>query len=175
MRDTAELRADVVYDRIVVPLDGSELAELALPHAVTLARGIHRPIHFIRIVDITPLTLVSPVGVGAEQAAWFAALNALEGEEETARDYLKQVEQRIANDGLVITFEVERGLVAPTLIDRVKGSDLLAMTTHGRTGLRRWFFGSVAEELIRRTAAPVLLIRVREEDEWRDRDDNEHA
>jgi nucleotide-binding universal stress UspA family protein len=175
MRDTSLTRTTAVYDRIVVPLDGSELAESALPHAVTIARGIHRPIHLIRIVDITPLTLVSPVGLGAEQAAWFTSLNALEAEEEVARDYLKAIKQRIAEEGLVVTWEVERGMVAPTLLDRVKSADLLTMTTHGRTGLRRWFFGNVAEELIRRSAAAVLLVRVREDDKDQEQLDKERT
>lgn len=165
MREAGPTSMRVEYERIVVTLDGSDLAEMALPHAVSLARGVRRPIHLIRIVDITPLTLVSPVGLGAEQAAWFAALNALEAEEEAARDYLKEIKTRIADDILKVTWEVDRGLVTPTLLERIKADDLLTMTTHGRTGLKRWFFGSVAEELIRRSAAPVLLIRLHQQEQ----------
>lgn len=173
MPEAASTNLTVTYDRIVVPLDGSELAERALPHAVSLASGIRRPVHLIRVIDITPLTLVSPIGLGAEQAAWIAALNGLEAEEEIARDYLKDIKRRIFESGVTVTWEVDRGLVAETLIERVKSSDLLTMTTHGRTGLSRWFFGSVAEELLRRSTAPVLLIRTPKQDGTKGEQDND--
>jgi len=155
----------VTYERIVVPLDGSEIAECALPHALSLARAIHTPIHLIRVVDITPLTLVSPVGLGVEQAAYFAALEALDAEEVAASEYLEEIRRELKEFGIDVSIEVDRGLVVPTLLDAVRPQDLLTMTTHGRTGLKRWFFGSVAEELIRRSTAPILLIRSHDEEE----------
>jgi nucleotide-binding universal stress UspA family protein len=162
MREAKENGIRARYARIVTPLDGSELAERALPHAVSIAAGLDRPLHLIKIVDITPLTMVSPVGLGAEQAAWFAALETLDTEEQAAREYLEGIKRRLAAAGVTVTWEVERGLVIPTLLERIKADDLLCMTTHGRTGLKRWFYGSVAEALMRRSAAPVLLIRAHE-------------
>jgi nucleotide-binding universal stress UspA family protein len=154
----------VTYERIVVPLDGSEIAEHALPHALSLARAIHVPIHLIRVVDITPLTLVSPVGLGVEQAAYSAALEGFDAEEEAANEYLEEIRRELKEFGIDVSIEVDRGLVVPTLLDAVRTQDLLTMTTHGRTGLKRWFFGSVAEQLIRRSTAPILLIRSHDEE-----------
>jgi nucleotide-binding universal stress UspA family protein len=164
MRGTNARTQPVTYERIVVPLDGSEVAERALPHALSLARAIRAPVHLIRVVDITPLTLVSPVGLGVEQAAYFAALEGLDAEEETASEYLEEIRRGLKEFGIDVSIEVDRGLVVPTLLDAVRTQDLLTMTTHGRTGLKRWFFGSVAEELIRRSTAPILLIRSHDEE-----------
>jgi nucleotide-binding universal stress UspA family protein len=61
--------------------------------------------------------------------------------------------------GLDATVEVRTGLVKAELVDAVQPRDLVVMTTHGRTGLERLFFGSVAEEMIKHSVAPVLLVR----------------
>jgi nucleotide-binding universal stress UspA family protein len=150
----------VDYERIVVPLDGSELAEHALPHAMTLARATRTPIHLLRIVDITPLTQLSVVGPGPEPAAVFAELEIVQTEEAAATDYLDQFRRRLIEQGLEATVEVRTGLVNVELPASVHPRDLVVMTTHGRTGLERLFFGSVAEAMIKHSVAPVLLVRL---------------
>ena len=149
----------VDYERIVVPLDGSDLAERALPHAETLARATRAPIHLLRVVDIAPLTQLSAVGPGAEPAAVFAELEIVTTEEEAAADYLEMLRRRMVEQGLAATVEVRTGLVKAELLAAAQPRDLVVMTTHGRTGLERLFFGSVAEAMIRRSIAPVLLVR----------------
>ena len=79
----------VACQRVVVPLDGSELAERALPHAITLARATGAPIHLLRVVDILPLTQLSAVGPGGDPAAVFAELEIVQAEEGSATDYLE--------------------------------------------------------------------------------------
>jgi nucleotide-binding universal stress UspA family protein len=150
----------VDYERIVVPLDGSDLAELALPHAITLARATRIPIHLLRIVDITPLTQLSVVGPGPEPAAVFAELEIVKTEEEEAANYLDRVRRGLIEQGLEATVEVHTGLVNAELPASVQPRDLVVMTTHGRTGLERLLFGSVAEAMIKRSVAPVLLVRL---------------
>ena len=159
MQAAGSTNMSVDYERIIVPLDGSDLAELALPHAVAIARGMSRPVHLIRVIDTSPLMMVSPIGSGVAQAAWAAAMKGIDAEEKSAQDYLEEVERRVAADGLAVSWEVYRGQVAATLLDRIKPNDLVTMTTHGRAGLSHWFFGSVAETLLRRSSAPILLIR----------------
>jgi nucleotide-binding universal stress UspA family protein len=149
----------VTYDRIVVPLDGSELAEEAIAHAETLTRTTGAPIHVVRVVNTPPLTQVAMAGLGVEQAALSAALKRIEAEEAAAAEYLEVVRERLDERGLVTTTAVVTGEVVPELLGAVQPRDVLVMTTHGRTGLMRWFFGSVAEAVIRRSPAPVLLIR----------------
>jgi nucleotide-binding universal stress UspA family protein len=159
MSETRNEIESVAYERIVVPLDGSALAERALPHARTLARAIRAPIHLLRIVDITPLTELSVVGPGPEPTAVFAELDIVQTEEEAATDYLEKIRQQLNEQGLDATVEVRTGLVKAELVDAVQPRDLVVMTTHGRTGLERLFFGSVAEEMIKHSVAPVLLAR----------------
>jgi nucleotide-binding universal stress UspA family protein len=149
----------VTYDRIVVPLDGSELAEEAIAHAETLARATGAPLHLVRVVDTSPLTQVAMAGLGVEQAALSAALKRIEAEEAAAAEYLEVVRERLDERGLVTTTAVVTGEVVPELLGAVQPRDVLVMTTHGRTGLTRWFLGSVAEAVVRRSPAPVLLVR----------------
>jgi nucleotide-binding universal stress UspA family protein len=149
----------VRYERIVVPLDMSELAERALPHAVAMAQATGTPIHLIHVVDVTPLTRLSAVGMGIEQAAVLAALEVIEVESAAAEDYLRSIQERLAARGLTATCSVVTGLVEPGLLDAIQPGDLVTMTTHGRTGIERWLMGSVAEAVLRRSSAPVLLIR----------------
>ena len=150
----------VLYARIVVPLDLSEMAELALPHASTVARATGTTIHLIHVVDITPLTQSSMVGFEIEQAATFAALEGIEAEAAAAEEYLESIRQHLAAKGVTATTAVVTGLVVSELLNAIATDDLVAMTTHGRTGLERWLMGSVAESVIRRSSAPVLLVRV---------------
>jgi nucleotide-binding universal stress UspA family protein len=149
----------VLYARIVVPLDMSDLAELALPHASTVAQSTGTTIQLIHVVDITPLTQLSMVGFEIEQAAVLAALEGIEAEAGAAEEYLESVRQHLAAKGVTATTAVVTGLVVSELLNAIAPNDLVAMTTHGRTGLERWLMGSVAEAVIRRSSAPVLLVR----------------
>jgi nucleotide-binding universal stress UspA family protein len=154
---------NVDYERIVVPLDGSERAEAALPHAETLARATDAPLHLLRVVDTMPLTHLSLVGLGVEQAAVLAALEGIAAEEEAAADYLESMRQRLARRGLATTVEVRTGLVVSELLAAIRPRDLLVITTHGRTDIVRWFLGSVAEAVLRQSPAPALVLRSDEE------------
>jgi nucleotide-binding universal stress UspA family protein len=155
----ATARDDRLYERIIVPLDGSQRAEEAIAHAESLARATGAPLHLVRVVDTPPLTRVSTVGLGVEQAALAAALERIEAEEAAATEYLAAIREQLVARGLVTTTAVATGEVIPELLGAVQPHDLLVMTTHGRTGLTRWFFGSVAEAVIRRSPVPVLVVR----------------
>lgn len=149
----------VSYERIVVPLDGSQRAEQAIAHAERLARATGASLHLVRVVDTPPLTRVGTVGLGVEQAALVAALEQVAAEEAAATEHLAEVQDYLVERGLETTTEVVTGEVAPALLGAVRPGDLLVLTTHGRTGVARWFFGSVAEAVIRRSPVPVLVVR----------------
>ena len=157
--DPAPSRDDRLYERIVVPLDGSQRAEEAIAHAESLARATDAPLHLVRVVDTPPLVRLGMVGLGVEQAALEAALKQIEAEEATATEYLATIQERLVARGLATTVAVITGQVVPDLLGTVQPGDLLVMTTHGRTGMARWFFGSVAEAVIRRSPVPVLVVR----------------
>lgn len=144
-----------MFERIVVALDGSELAERALGPAEELARRLDVPLHLVRVADTTWLRF------GANEAALeYAALGGELAEEEAqAQQYLDTVRTRLAGRGLTATAEVRRGFAGRELVAVAGPNDLLVMASHGRTGPARLLLGSVAEEVTRRAAAPVLLIR----------------
>lgn len=144
-----------MLERIVVALDGSELAERALEPARELARRLDAPLHLVRVADVTRFQF------GKNEAALeYAALGReLDDEEVEAARYLAEVAARLAADGAAPTTEVSRGFAARQLVDLARPSDLLVMASHGRSGPRRWLLGSVAEEVVRHATAPVLLVR----------------
>jgi nucleotide-binding universal stress UspA family protein len=128
----------MVVTALLVPLDGSALAERALPYAAALAARSGA-----RIV----LARVAPPASG--------------GAEAEARDYLSSVAARLAELGLTVEPVVATGEVAEAVAEtaRAQSVDLLVMATHGRGGLGRWVYGSVAEALMARLPLPILLVR----------------
>jgi nucleotide-binding universal stress UspA family protein len=144
-----------MYKRVVVPLDGSELAELALPHAVELARVSGAGIHLIRVVD---LTSGQPYGayLAFEAAGYAEAANL---EESESREYLSATRRQLEARGFRVTTETRRGPASHEVNQVVQPDDVVVMATHGRGGLRRWLLGSVAEEVVRHSPVPVLLVR----------------
>lgn len=160
LRGGAEPVAAVAPRRLVVPLDGSPLAERALPVAVRLAQAWHLPLHLIRVVDLEEVMrrireqrpeLTDPV----RDPAFAEARTVCERE---AADYLAGHVEELRDRSLVVTTEVRTGSPAFVLLDQAKPDDLLVMTSHGHGGVRRWLIGSVAEKLVREAAAPVLLV-----------------
>ncbi|MEA2525779.1 MAG: hypothetical protein QOF01_189 [Thermomicrobiales bacterium] len=160
----ARERDNTVYDRIVVALDGSRVAEQVLPHVETLARVLNVPIHLVRVVDPSAFSLVDPTWAGSP-GGLTAVLVAIEAEQTAAGEYLESLRQHLDVRGLRVTFEIRSGPVVDEIVASVRPEDLLALTTHGRTGLLRWFLGSVAEGVMRRSPVPLLLVRAREEDD----------
>lgn len=144
-----------MFDRVVVTLDGSDTSEQALPAGTELARRLNVPLHLLRVADIAWLS------IGASDAALeYASLGGIvEEEEQAARDYLAEVQKRVATDGPTVTTEVRTGFAAREIIAAGQPGDLLVMASHGRSGPARWLLGSVAEDVTRRAASPILLIR----------------
>lgn len=126
--------------RIVVPLDGSSLAEEALPVAARLGDALGLPLHLIRVVNRATI-LFAPEVLFKE-----------------ADDYLASLVRLLAGRGLDATYDVRFGAVAASLRDTIEPNDLVVMATRGRGGLRRWLLGSVAEQLVRSGPVPVILV-----------------
>ncbi len=145
-----------MYDPIVVPLDGSEFANISLTHAKLLARRLDVPIHLVRAIDPTVINRVGATSIGFD----YSAVDELITEEEQAATTFidKQVESLEA-DGFGVTGVVLRGYAAAAVNSTTQEGDLIVMASHGRSGVRRWFLGSVAEEIVRQSTVPVLLIR----------------
>jgi nucleotide-binding universal stress UspA family protein len=144
--------------RLLVPLDGSALAENAVPVALGIARRTGGEVHLVSVVsDLPPVPLAA--GDGELITKWF------EAEEKRAGDYLEKVVEGIPSGaaGSVRT-HVRSGPVGRTLQSVVEelGVSLVVMTTHGRGAWQRAWLGSVADGMVRQGRCPVLLLRERD-------------
>lgn len=145
-----------MYRRIVVPLDGSALAEAALPQAIDLARLTGVPLHLLRVVDYLRLERYGPYALALEYSPVEPVLAT---EQTEATGYLSEVAERLTDDGLTVASEVRQGRVAREVVAAATPGDVIVMASHGRGGLSRWLLGSVAEDVLRHATVPVLLVR----------------
>ena len=140
--------------RILVPLDGSALAEAALDHARQLALCQDSEIVLLRVV-ISPYTIVAPdlvlAGQGVDQ----------EQLQQEAEQYLQTQAGRLAAHGIAVHLVACQGPVAEAILDHARSLavDVIVMSTHGRGGVSRWVYGSVADRVLQAAPCPVLLIR----------------
>jgi nucleotide-binding universal stress UspA family protein len=141
--------------RIVVPLDGSSLAEQALSLAVDLAGVMKIPVHLVRVVDFDQVEASVLAGLAAAEAC---ARQQAELARE-ARASLALLTRQYQSPDCVVTSDVRIGDPVEELLAVIKADDLTVLATHARGGIARWFVGSVAEELVHRSAGPTLLMR----------------
>jgi nucleotide-binding universal stress UspA family protein len=141
-----------VYPKILIPLDGSELAECALPEVSKLAEG-----GFVReIILMSVVVFPSPVvGEGIDYQQF--RRSRFDGYQE----YLGRIGSRIASPGISVHAVVQEGNAAQTIINYVKQNavDLIVIATHGYSGVKKLMFGSVALQVLHDADVPVLLIR----------------
>ncbi len=158
-----------MYKKILVPLDGSELAEKVLPHATALAKGAGAEVTLATVVQLTLGAVGAKLEAIPEAAAERRA--ALKAE---AMIYLEKVQRDLKGQGVQARSVALEGDVAHEIITYAEreGFDLVAMATHGRSGIDRFVMGSIAEKVTRSTLKPVLLIRalpvVPRQVDWRD-------
>jgi nucleotide-binding universal stress UspA family protein len=143
------------FKHILVPLDGSKLAESALPDAFALARLSQAQVTLLQVLPpvehVVNIDPNHPIYVDEQWAS----------QRIEAREYLKSVCRRMGYNPMTVQLEVEMGAVAETIIDYAHSRpiDLIVMATHGRSGLQRWVYGSVADKVLRGADLPVLLVR----------------
>jgi nucleotide-binding universal stress UspA family protein len=145
-----------LYTRIVVPLDGSKLAESALPEAKQLAELTGAELVLIRVVDYSARDKFGDFGLLYEYEAMAQALSE---ERDLARAYLAEMVRALQSEGYAVSGTLVDGIAAKAIVGLTEPGDAIVMATHGRTGVKRWFIGSIAEEVLRHATVPVLLIR----------------
>lgn len=148
-----------MFTRIVVPLDGSELAEVALAPAEELAALYRAPIHLVRVLDVSGVVRAGGFPVYNAYIDATAFQEALLAEQDDSARYLSRIEERERGKGLAVSSEALNGSPAESIVATTKSGDLIVMSTHGRGGLTRWFLGSVAESVLRHAAVPVMIVR----------------
>ncbi len=134
-----------MYDRILVPLDGSDLAREIIPRVEDMASA--------HGAEVILLEVLAASGVLPKTAA---------KERDEAEKHLMEVEQQLLDKGIKTRHTIRHGSdAAAEIVDyaEVNDIDLIAMSTHGRGGVSRWVFGSVAERVLRGTDKPILLVR----------------
>jgi len=144
-----------VFTRLLIPLDGSKTAEQVMPWARIFADRFKLPVELLAVVDVgTFLTSV-------ERARHFDKLN--EQALRQSKAYLERISGHFV--GSRVRRSVEQGSPAELTIEKAAAdkATLIAMTTHGRSGLNRWLLGSVAEKVLRTTTNPLLLVRANHE------------
>jgi nucleotide-binding universal stress UspA family protein len=146
---------EVTPNRIIVPLDGSKLAEGVLPTVVELAKALKLKVALLQAYS------VNAIMYGYE--GYLPDLNEIEAElKEEATSYLESRVEQLKSQGLAdVVPIVSEGEAAEIIIELAKGApnSLIAMCTHGRSGVRRWVLGSVTEKVNRHASCPVLVIR----------------
>lgn len=145
-----------MYRRVLVPLDGSSLAEAVLPFILQVAGPLDLEVTLVRVMPrIMPLAIEGTRHFMPDDVA---------GRLKEAREYLASVATDLRGNGVRVTTEARHGDPVTELVAaaRETGADLIAMTTHGRSGISRLLFGSVAEAVLRQAEIPVLMMRLTE-------------
>jgi nucleotide-binding universal stress UspA family protein len=146
-----------MYTRMLIPLDGSKLAENVLPYARVFARALGLRIELLSVVDSMDFARTTHAGHVRD----FDPL--VEASMREGKRYLESIAQSFTETA--VTYTVEQGVADKIIIDSAGGDKdtLIAMATRGRSGIHRWLMGSVAEKVLRGATNPLLLVRGNEE------------
>jgi len=158
-----------MYEHLLVALDGSDAAERVLPHAEALAAKFGSTVTLLRaVVSAETLLAQSATGGGPSVGDAAPAIDPTpiqEADRDSAIEYLAGVERRLRQHNITVNTEHPEGPAEEVIVERARelGVGLILMTTHGRSGLGRLVFGSVADSVLRHASCPVLLVRVTED------------
>ena len=155
--DAEDSRQLMLCRRILVPLDGSEMAEQVLSPVTSVAQAVGAEVFLFQVAVDQPASMFG--------SDWFLlpAEGEFEGYEREAQAYLERVADPLREEGIQVSTGTQIGPVAESIMAyaEVNHIDLIAMCTHGRTGLARWALGSVADRVLRAGGVPILLVRAR--------------
>ena len=142
-----------MFNRVVIPHDGSELAEAILPFIMQIAGPLDLEVTLLRVVEPVPPEVIEGVRR--------VVIDDAERREKEATAYLAELAGSVAASGVQVRTEVRVGVPAREIVycARERDADFIAMTTHGRSGLGRLLFGSVAETVLRQGDFPVFFLR----------------
>jgi len=164
----AGIPQEIVYDKwpkrtMLVPLDGSQLGESVLAHVEALAKQ-----RGAELVDVVLLRVCQPPVTSADYSEAETRLSwekHVEQEQATAKraseHYLSKVEQKLKGAGIRAQSVVLTGMPADVIIDYANKNpfNLIVMSTHGYSGVGRWYFGSIANKVLHGSSSPIFLVR----------------
>jgi len=139
-----------VYNKVLVPLDGSDFSECSLEHVKAIVTGC-------KVADVVLLWAIEPVppiGEGWPMVDFEKAV------QDQAKDYLARMSDKLKKEGLAVQTAIVKGRAADAILDyaRKNNVDLIIMSTHGRSGVSRWVMGSVTDKVVRHATIPVLTV-----------------
>lgn len=149
-----------MISRILVPLDGSDLARDVLPCVEDIAKRLPAEVYFIQVVSLAPDLLAVGQSVGAVLRPDLLS-EELTAEYDAAASSLSSLASEWRAKGIDAKWVVVWGAPGTSIVEfaHARDVDLIAMSTHGRSGLSRLIFGSVAEQVVREAGMPVLLVK----------------
>lgn len=153
-----------MYKTILVPLDGSKRAEAILPHVEEMAAHYGSAVVFLRVFEIPHMTPIMPVGEEEYSALPHLDQEHLQSLVTEAENYLRGVCHKVTDHGISARFRVEYGPIAATILNTAveEKADLIAMASHGSSGLEGVYYGSVAAGVLQRVDRPLLIVRAYE-------------
>lgn len=146
-----------MYARILVPLDGSPVADQVLPYVRLLGTGFQAQVELLRIFEPISPNLADPAhGLYLDQI--------VASERSHVEDYLEGVAESLRKDGLTVSSVAHEGHPAASIVQEAESvpATLVAMCSHGRSGITGWLLGSTADKVLHATSQPVLIVRSRE-------------
>jgi len=145
------------FSKIIVPLDGSKDAEAAIPFAEELAKVLELEVMLVQVIHVETIVYFGSIGPDS----WGLPGDSLQKLHDVASGYLTGLAKQLEDRGLRVQWQALLGWPGLTIVEFAKETpySLVAMTTHGRSGFRRWVMGSVADQVVRETGEPVLVIR----------------
>ncbi|MBI2851582.1 MAG: universal stress protein [Chloroflexi bacterium] len=151
-----------MYQKIMVPLDGSKLAECVLPHLDAVAKGCQvKEILFVQVVEPFYMRMIAAYDGQGYTFRDDLIKEVDEENERQAREYLGRTMASARYEGTNVKAEIVIGNPADSLAEYATKNqvDLILIATHGRSGVTRWVWGSVADRILRSACVPVLMVR----------------
>lgn len=150
-----------MYTRILAPLDGSPMAEQVLPYVSLLGKALHSRIELLQVIEPVRPDLVNPDrGIFLDQI-----MASLCGK---GKEYLEQISATMKREGLSVSFAAHEGDAASYVVREAAkdAATLVAMSTHGRSGVTRWLLGSVTDKVLQATTSPMLVVRAKKQEDF---------
>ncbi len=149
-----------MYERILVPLDGSPLSESILPHVQSLAKALNAELVLLHVIVRPADEFVDPKKTPLSPKAGLEA----ETKREMTR-YIKDLCTKLEKEGVRATYLLREGSVTERILEDadIMQVDLIAMSTHGRSGVRRLLMGSITEWMVKNSSVPVMVIHPKSE------------
>ena len=151
-----------MYERMLVPLDGSKVGEAALPHVVELVSKLSPEVK-AEVILLQVVSSITPPSTGGYATPDVdRTKEEMELRKKKAMDYLNKAGEALRSRGAMVTAEVRVGSAAEEIVKLAEetNADMIAMSTHGRSGLSRWAFGSVTDRVLRLEGKiPIAMVR----------------